>query len=84
LNLINKNNLDKEKFNLHSKNKGKEIVTPSDKDKKEFIKDKMDDLYFSEQPRDKEKPFMKLLKKRESEIIINREIKPEIKPQKKN
>ena len=81
LNLINRNNLDKEKFNLHNKNKGKEIVTPSEKDKKEFIKDKMDDLYFSEQPKDKEKrkPFLKLLKRRESEIIINKEVKPILK-----
>ena len=83
LNLINKNNLDKDKFNLRGKNKGKEIEEPKENNKIVFIKEKMDDLYFSEQPRDKEKPFKKLLKKRESEIIINREIKPEIKPQKK-
>ena len=67
LELINRNNMDESKYNLHSKNKQKEI-----KPKQEFSKDRMDSLYFSGIEKQKEiKPKKEFIKDRMDSLFFS-------------
>lgn len=71
--LINNKNMEEKKINLHAKKK----------EKIEYIKDRMDSLYFSGNAELKEKKkeennmtFINLIEKKEGDFIIKKEIKP--------
>jgi len=76
--LINKSNLEGEKFNLHSKKK--------EKGKKEFIQESIGNLFFAgikeskekekEDIKSNDKTFINLIPKKENDFIINKEMKP--------
>ena len=72
LELINRNNMEENKFNLRGKNKQKEI-----KLKQEFIKDRMDSLFFSgiEKQKEKEKEDNEIIEQKNREFINLTEIK---------
>ena len=76
--LINKKNMDEKKFNLHSKSKEKEIKLPPEKEKIEFVKDRMDSLFFSGKEIEKisEKEIIKEEKIEEKIEVKKEEIKP--------
>ena len=67
LELINRNNMDESKYNLHSKNKQKEK-----KPKQEFSKDRMDSLFFSGIEKQKEKkPKQEFIKDRMDSLFFS-------------
>ena len=72
--LINKKNMDEQKFNLHSKKKEKEIKTSPEKVKIEFVKDRMDSLFFAGKENEKKE---EIEVKEEKEKKEAKEIKEE-------